>query len=310
MNAPTNNMNLHYYKTNMIPMVLISLFFLSFSNNNYCNPLLSHAFQPQPQLHPLSLSPPLSSYVSSSKLFSSFESSFESSRIKKAGCGLPTIPPGNSSLFNPEEQGKLQGTGSLSSRIHNANNYILSKDTGREEESNSNENNEIPENEGTDAAINAKLNEEIGEKHFDTLEDTFIKNDPNNDNQNENRVWTSTSVTSTTKTYHTLSKSPSVAQFQQSIRNQNPTKVEPMLSQQNNIGTTRIKTATPNYNDEVTSNTIINPDNNTIIAPTTTSPSPPPPPSPSPRTMQSNENINKKGNKKRVSFSPSDVRKW
>ena len=49
-------------------------------------------------------------------------------RIVKAGCGIPTIPSGNCLLFDPELEGKLQGTGSLSSRIHNSANYILPPD--------------------------------------------------------------------------------------------------------------------------------------------------------------------------------------
>jgi len=38
-------------------------------------------------------------------------------RITKAGCGTPTIPTGNCLLFNPDEEGKLQGTGALKDRI-------------------------------------------------------------------------------------------------------------------------------------------------------------------------------------------------
>lgn len=49
-------------------------------------------------------------------------------RIKKAGCGVPTIPTGNCHLFDPEEQGKLQGSGQLSSRIHDSTGFILPQD--------------------------------------------------------------------------------------------------------------------------------------------------------------------------------------
>ena len=49
-------------------------------------------------------------------------------RIKKAGCGVPTIPTGNCLLFDPEEQGKLQGSGQLSSRIHDSTGFILPQD--------------------------------------------------------------------------------------------------------------------------------------------------------------------------------------
>ncbi len=80
----------------------------------------SHAFQFQFQPQ----NPITSTRITNTALFSS-SSSTEPTRVKKAGCGLPTIPPGNCLLFNPEEEGKLQGTGSLSSRIHNADNYIL-----------------------------------------------------------------------------------------------------------------------------------------------------------------------------------------
>ncbi len=52
----------------------------------------------------------------------------DANRIKKAGCGVPTIPAGNCLLFDPEEQGKLQGSGQLSSRIHDAYKYIIPED--------------------------------------------------------------------------------------------------------------------------------------------------------------------------------------
>ena len=49
-------------------------------------------------------------------------------RVKKAGCGVPTIPSGNCLLFDPEEQGKLQGSGQLSTRIHDSLNFVLPAD--------------------------------------------------------------------------------------------------------------------------------------------------------------------------------------
>eukprot|EP00551_Chaetoceros_affinis_P012830 CAMPEP_0203668982 /NCGR_PEP_ID=MMETSP0090-20130426/5461_1 /ASSEMBLY_ACC=CAM_ASM_001088 /TAXON_ID=426623 /ORGANISM="Chaetoceros affinis, Strain CCMP159" /LENGTH=433 /DNA_ID=CAMNT_0050533545 /DNA_START=120 /DNA_END=1421 /DNA_ORIENTATION=- len=49
-------------------------------------------------------------------------------RVKKAGCGIPVVRSGDCLLFDPEEEGKLQGTGSLSSRIHGGANFVLPKD--------------------------------------------------------------------------------------------------------------------------------------------------------------------------------------
>jgi len=46
-------------------------------------------------------------------------------RIKKAGCGTALVSSGQCLLFDPEEEGKLQGTGSLSSRITNGPKYVL-----------------------------------------------------------------------------------------------------------------------------------------------------------------------------------------
>jgi ferredoxin--NADP+ reductase len=55
-------------------------------------------------------------------------SSSNNERVKKAGGGIPVVPSGNCLLFDPEEEGKLQGTGSLSSRIHDGSNFILPHD--------------------------------------------------------------------------------------------------------------------------------------------------------------------------------------
>ncbi len=72
------------------------------------------------------------SSFSSSSLSSATSSSSsgpsDANRVKKAGCGVPTIPAGNCLLFDPEEQGKLQGSGQLSSRIHDSSNFVLPQD--------------------------------------------------------------------------------------------------------------------------------------------------------------------------------------
>lgn len=46
-------------------------------------------------------------------------------RIKKVGGGIPVIPAGNCILFDPEKEGKLQGTGALSDRISQGASYAL-----------------------------------------------------------------------------------------------------------------------------------------------------------------------------------------
>eukprot|EP00559_Dactyliosolen_fragilissimus_P007686 CAMPEP_0184859224 /NCGR_PEP_ID=MMETSP0580-20130426/4222_1 /TAXON_ID=1118495 /ORGANISM="Dactyliosolen fragilissimus" /LENGTH=434 /DNA_ID=CAMNT_0027355729 /DNA_START=271 /DNA_END=1575 /DNA_ORIENTATION=+ len=46
-------------------------------------------------------------------------------RVARAGCGIYTVPPGECRLFDPEEEGKLQGTGALSERINAGYNYVL-----------------------------------------------------------------------------------------------------------------------------------------------------------------------------------------
>lgn len=38
-------------------------------------------------------------------------------RIKKAGGGITTVVPGDLSVYDPNEQGKLQGTGDLAARV-------------------------------------------------------------------------------------------------------------------------------------------------------------------------------------------------
>ena len=46
-------------------------------------------------------------------------------RVKKSGCGIPVVPSGDCHLFDPEEEGMQQGTGSLNSRIEAGPSYIL-----------------------------------------------------------------------------------------------------------------------------------------------------------------------------------------
>lgn len=46
-------------------------------------------------------------------------------RIKTAGGGIPVVESGDCRLFDPEEEGKLQGTGQLFDRIHNRFDYQL-----------------------------------------------------------------------------------------------------------------------------------------------------------------------------------------
>ena len=49
-----------------------------------------------------------------------------SDRVTKVGCGVFTIPPGNRLLFDPEKEGKLQGTGALEDRISRGPAFVLS----------------------------------------------------------------------------------------------------------------------------------------------------------------------------------------
>jgi len=46
-------------------------------------------------------------------------------RIKKVGGGIPVVPSGNCLLFDPEKEGKLQGTGALFDRISQGATYAL-----------------------------------------------------------------------------------------------------------------------------------------------------------------------------------------
>lgn len=46
------------------------------------------------------------------------------SRIKAVGGGIPVVPAGNLNLFDPDTDGKLQGTGILQERLSKGNNYL------------------------------------------------------------------------------------------------------------------------------------------------------------------------------------------
>ena len=45
------------------------------------------------------------------------QSSLDNDRIKKAGAGLTTLPPGDLCLYDPNENGKLQGSSTLMERV-------------------------------------------------------------------------------------------------------------------------------------------------------------------------------------------------
>jgi ferredoxin--NADP+ reductase len=67
----------------------------------------------------------------STSLFMSpmWASSRSPERVKQVGGGIPLVPPGDFLVFNPEEEGKLQGTGELLNRIENGPNYAKSPPT-------------------------------------------------------------------------------------------------------------------------------------------------------------------------------------
>lgn len=46
-------------------------------------------------------------------------------QVKQSGCGIPVVDSGDCLLFDPEKEGKLQGTGALSSRIRDGPTYVL-----------------------------------------------------------------------------------------------------------------------------------------------------------------------------------------
>jgi len=82
-----------------------------------CNLIhLSSSFQP------LSSSPP---HATSATIILSATANGNKDRIKKVGGGIPVVPPGDCLLFDPEKEGKLQGTGALSDRITHGASYEL-----------------------------------------------------------------------------------------------------------------------------------------------------------------------------------------
>ena len=50
-------------------------------------------------------------------------SQIDPSRIKKAGAGIATQPPGGNCSFDPNENGKLQGTGNCDERVGKGSSY-------------------------------------------------------------------------------------------------------------------------------------------------------------------------------------------
>ena len=71
----------------------------------------------------------LSSYICrssspSTQLHSS--SSYDKDRIKKAGGGITTLTPGNLCLYDPNSDGKLQGTNDLMDRIESGASFSAS----------------------------------------------------------------------------------------------------------------------------------------------------------------------------------------
>ena len=55
-----------------------------------------------------------------------FSSASQSDQVKKAGGGIPIVPSGDFQLFDPELEGKLQGTGSVRNRIRDGLNFVES----------------------------------------------------------------------------------------------------------------------------------------------------------------------------------------
>jgi hypothetical protein len=76
--------------------------------------ITASAFLPTFSSHATSRSP----WTSSPRAPSTYlQSSQGKERIKKAGAGLATIPPGDLCLYDPNESGKLQGTSNLMERL-------------------------------------------------------------------------------------------------------------------------------------------------------------------------------------------------
>ena len=75
----------------------------------------------------------LSSYICrssspSTQLHSS--SSYDKDRIKKAGGGITTLTPGDLCLYDPNSDGKLQGTNDLMDRIERGASFSANEATG------------------------------------------------------------------------------------------------------------------------------------------------------------------------------------
>ena len=51
----------------------------------------------------------------------------DAEKIKKAGAGIATTPPGILSSFDPNENGKLQGTGNVNDRISKGASYLCTQ---------------------------------------------------------------------------------------------------------------------------------------------------------------------------------------
>jgi sulfite reductase alpha subunit-like flavoprotein len=100
-----------------IPLLALSCLLLAADNS-------SHAFQPAS----LSLLARSTSSALRATTNTNTKAPVDGKWVKNAGCGIATVASGDCLLFDPEAEGKLQGTGSLSSRIHNANNYVLPPD--------------------------------------------------------------------------------------------------------------------------------------------------------------------------------------
>lgn len=65
----------------------------------------------------------------SSKCEVRFVLNTEKDHLKKSGYGISTISPGDFKLFDPEKEGKLQGTGVLMDRINSGPSYVVSTST-------------------------------------------------------------------------------------------------------------------------------------------------------------------------------------
>lgn len=60
------------------------------------------------------------------RIQSTFDSSDDKDRIKKAGAGITTQTPGGLSVYDPNEVGKLQGSNTLMDRVQHGASFSLS----------------------------------------------------------------------------------------------------------------------------------------------------------------------------------------